>query len=310
MTCVCPKCNSELQLDPAEITAAETFRKCESCRSNLIVRKESFAKRALFKSDKIHCAECGNSPGISICCQSCHAIYPDILIIETISATKKQLEKLSSAFNIFAKLKTKQAHTSHSERHGFFSEHDATQKKRKSAIPIPSKPVHLTMLALFIIIAVLAGGYFWYQDKLATEYSQKYIKTLLAIKTARDYEISVSNRIVASWKSGAGSSLTANEMKVTETAQKDIGTLLKRIDHIPEKFAANNDALNKLSESFSKLHATVVTPTISADAYAESVKKLDDDFIKTAKEMKTGFKGKLVEAFETVKPKYKTLQDM
>ena len=101
MTCTCPKCNAEIELDPADIPAEGSFNKCSACNTNLEIRKESFAKRALYKSTEISCAECGSPPGTSIYCQNCHAIYPEILVIETSSAAKKQFGKILASFNLF-----------------------------------------------------------------------------------------------------------------------------------------------------------------------------------------------------------------
>src|SRR5512136_611053 len=102
MTCTCPKCKAEIEL--AEIPPESSSHKCSACNANLEIRKESFAKRALYKSSEISCAECGNPPGTSIYCQSCHAIYPEILVIEASCGAKKQLGKIIASLNLLKKI--------------------------------------------------------------------------------------------------------------------------------------------------------------------------------------------------------------
>lgn len=307
MTCTCPKCKTELELDVVNIPAEGHLQKCAACKANVEVRKESFAKRALYKSPEIHCAECGNNPGPSIYCQSCHAIYPDILSIATASTAKRQLDKILAALKkLNYKFKPQPTFKSHSID---IPATPAAGKKAKAGIKLPGTAAQLTASLVFLLVALVSGGYYWYQEKVATEYSQNFVKALHGVKGARDLDIAISSRLATSWKAGGASTLTANELKMLESSKKDVSILMGRVGKVPKKFNASNDALKKLLDNYEKLHTTTTSNSSSADIYADSVKKMDSEFMKSARELKAGLPEKIADVFNSSKVKHKTLQE-
>lgn len=306
MMCNCPKCSAELEVDLSAMPAEGSFNKCASCNTNFVVRKESFAKRALYKGTDIACGECGNPPGSSIYCQSCHAIYPDLLVIETSSAAKKQLGKILSSLNVLKNLKINIPTKAHHEA----AKHTAPAGKGKGIkLPGMGQPAQLATVLAVILVMLIGGGYYWYQNKVATAYSQQYVRALFGLKTARDAEVAIGNRVAASWKAGASYTLTGTELKSASSAKSDVDTLLKAKWNVPGKFKASNDALTKLYESYGKLHAAVSSTTGTSEIYAGAVKKADDEFMRNAREIKAGLPEKLAEQLSESKKKYKVLQD-
>ncbi len=306
MTCTCPKCKAEFEFDVTAIPAEGSFDKCSACNVNLVIRKESFAKRALYKSSEIACAECGSPPGISIYCENCHAIYPEILLIETSSATKKQLGKILASLNLLRNLKLTATAKSHKEG---FSPTPASGKTKGKGVKLGS-PLQVALTLLLILGVVAAGGYFWYQDKVATEYSENYVKAIMGMKSARDFEIKTSNSLAGSWKAGGVATLAEKEVKLLASSRKDVDTLMKRIGKVPPQFTASNEAIIKLNNSFGKLHAAVTDTSGTSDIYAVTVRKNDDEFLSSAKALKAGLAGKLADIFNESARKYKTLQDL
>ena len=307
MTCTCPKCKAVIEFDVVAIPAEGHLQKCAACQANVEIRQESFAKRALYKSQEIYCAECGNNPGPSIYCQSCHAIYPGLLTVATASATKKQLNKLfGSLKQLNYKFKPQTSLKSHSID---IPTSPATGKKAKAGIKLPGTTAQLVVTLALLLSVFTAGGYYWYQDKIATEYSQYYIKVLLGVKGARDLDVTLSSRLVANLRAGSASTLAANEVKLLESSKKDVALIAGRVGKIPKQFNASDAALKKLLNSYEKLHAATTTKPISADIYAVTVKSMDDEFAKSAKELKAGMPDKIAELFRTSKAKYKALQD-
>ena len=306
MTCSCPKCNAQIEFDPSVIEAEGSFNKCSECNANFIIRKESFAKRALHKGDEIYCAECGSHTGSSIYCQNCHAIYPDFLVTATSSAAKKQLGKILASFNIFKNIKI--GKSAKSQPDPFTASHSPkTSIKGLKPSAYPVKPVVIIVAAILLFSA--GGGYYWYQDTIATEYSENYVRAILGIKSARDLEIKISGRLATAMKAGGSPNLTADEQKSAASAKKEVDTLIKRIGKAPDDFKTSNDALAKLNDSFTKLHSAVASPAGMSDTYSAAVKKMDDDFRKSASELKAGLSGKIsVQLAESTK-KYKPLQD-
>ena len=308
MTCTCPKCKAVLEIDVVTIPAEGHLQKCTDCQANVEVRKESFAKRALYKSPEIYCAECGQNPGPAIYCQNCHAIYPDILTVATASTAKRQLDKISAALKkLNYKFKLQPSVKSHSID---IPTSPTAGKKTKAGLKLPGTIAQLSITLALLLGVLIAGGYYWYQDKVATEYSQSFVKALLGVKEARDLDILISSRLVANWKGGSASTLTANEVKMAESAKKDVATLMGRIGKVPNKFTANDAALKKLLDSYDKLHAATTSHPVSADIYADTVKKMDGEFMKSARELKAGLTDKIADVFNTSKTKYKPLQDI
>jgi len=304
MTCSCPKCNDQIALGPIDITAEGSSHKCSACGTNFVVQKESFALRALHKSDEIACAECGRQPGASIYCQNCHAIYPDFLVFDTSSATKRQLGRLSKALSSFNNLK--------------FG--GSAKPSIDSYNASPSKPVKSSSLQLsgksaqvIIIMAIISllggGGYYWYQDKQATAFTANYVRAILGIKMARDLDLRISARIATDIKAGATAALTAAEQKSAASAKNDVDALIKRFDKVPGKFTVSNDSLHKLYAAYSELHTAVTVPLGSADIYTGTVKNIDADFRKSAQELKSGLPEKISSQLSVSSKKFKALQD-
>src|SRR6185369_4803976 len=304
MTCSCPKCTAQIEFDPTEIPSDGLASKCSECGASFAIRKESFAKRALHKSDGISCAECGNHPGSSIYCQSCHAIYPDFLVIETSSAAKRRVGKLLASFNALKSLKIGAATPS-------YETYDAASisSGKTKGLNLPGAPAQLLVILVVILSLAAGGGYYWYQDKQEAKYTQKYVGTLLGLKIARNINIKISSRLAADMKTVGSSSLTAAELKSATSAKKDADTAMKRFDNVPDKFKASNDSLKKLYDTYSLLHTTVTSPTGSAEIYSGTVNKIDDDFKKNFRELKSGLPERIsVQVAESGK-RFKELQE-
>lgn len=305
MTCSCPKCNAPIEFDSTATPAEGSFEQCSECNSHLIIRKESFATRALFKSSEISCTECGEQPGTSIYCQNCHAMYPDFLVIELTSATKKQLGKLLANINFLKNLKI-----------GGTAEHSTesfTLPSSKSGKPkgtkVFGKTAQLVIVITTILFILTGGGYYWYQDKIASEYSQNYVRALLGIKIAKDFEITVSNRIANDMKVGGLSKLTAAEQKAVTSAKTDVDTLLQRMGAAPANFTDSSNAINELNKAYLALHSTVTSPVGMSDTYIASVKQMDDKFKASARTLKNGLPEKLSTQLAASTKRYKQLQD-
>ena len=303
MTCSCPKCKALIDFDSTEIQSDGFFSKCAECGTSFVIRKESFARRALHKSDGISCAECGDHPGSSIYCQSCHAIYPDFLVIETSSTAKRGFGKLLAAFNILKHLKIG------GTAQPSLESYSAAPARPAKGLSLQGKPALLGIIAVIVITAA-GGGYHWYQTSQEEEYASNFVRNLLVIKMGRDLDIKISSRLAADMKTGTSSALTAEELKSAASVKNDADTVMKRIDKVPDTFTASNDSLKKLYDTYSQLNATVTLPAGSADIYSGAVKKIDDDFMKTARELKNGLPEKLSEKLSVNTKKFKELQDI
>lgn len=303
MTCFCPKCTAQIDFDASNIPAEGSFTKCSECGSNLVISKESFARRALYKSNEISCAECGSHPGSSIYCQNCHAIYPDFLVTSTSSTTKKQLGKILAILSKFNRISVNTPTTVK------YTDGGVTSPAKAKGFNKPSHPAQLAAVITAITLILSGGGYFWYQEKTASTYTENYVRALFVIKSAKDVEMKIGARLAADMRTGASSTLTASEQKSANAAKSDADLVMAQIGKIPSKFMANDDALKKLSASYSNLHTTITSPSGGADIYSAAVKKMDDDFKQNASTLKAGLPEKISAKLNESTKKYKSLQD-
>jgi len=309
MRCSCPKCNSAIQLDIREIPADGSFNKCPECGTGFLLRKESFACRALRKGDNLTCAECGSQLGPAIFCQNCHALYPDYHVTETTSAAKNQFGKLLAKLGAINKITfSKSSKPSHQE---YIPSPEA--KSPPPAAKGRGQQTTFILTCLILIVALAAGGFYYYQNKKETEYGEKYVRAVFFIKAAANTNKKIATKIASDWKSAATPQppkLSALDLKSLNSAKTDVEIIMNELPKTPTKFAASRDALGKFLDSYKKMQSLNESPAGTADSFAEAAAKLDDEFRKSGSAMKNGFPQKLAEAFTEGKKKYKPLNDM
>jgi len=310
MRCSCPKCNSAIELDIREIPADGSFNKCPECGTGFLLRKESFACRALRKGDNLTCAECGSQLGPAIFCQNCHALYPDYHATETSSAAKKQFGRILATLSAINKIgASKGSKPSHHEY--------KPSADTKSAAPAAKKgggqQTAFILTCLILLVALGAGGFFYYQNKKDNEYGEKYVRAIFVIKSAADMNKNLSAKIVSDWKAAAtpqAPKLAAGEQKSLNSAMKDVDLVMQELPDAPEKFIASREALGTYLDNYKKMQSLNSSPSGTADSFAEAATKLDGEFRKSGTAMKSGFPQKLAEAFAEGKKKYKPLNDI
>jgi hypothetical protein len=304
MNCSCPKCKNRVTPDVPVIPAEGCFTKCPECNTGFQVRTESFARRALHKGDDISCANCGSSLGPSIYCPGCHALYPDYLVTESSSAASRQLGRILAIFKKSIKLGSKAPKApSHRDVSG--------PEPKRAGIKLPGKPLQLAVSLVIVIACIGGGGFFYYQNKVETETAENYVRALFGIKSIRDLSIKVSTKVVTDWKNQPATTprLSAGELTSLTRARADIDILMKRLESTPEKFAPSKAALLKLNDTSIKLQNSATSPAGSPTTYGDNVKKWDDEFSRTAGEVKSTMLPRITETFNASKTKYKSLQD-
>lgn len=306
MKCLCPKCSSNIELDLNEIPEDGSFNKCPQCSTGFLVKKVSFASRALHKGTELTCAECGENPGISVYCQNCHAIYPDFYVTESSSAAKKQFGRIFSIFNKGSKLSAKTASTSQ------YTDFGIKSQETKGGFNLPGQPAQVKAIFAIIVIAAVVGGFLWYRDRVETKYAEKYVRALYSIKSAADLDNKVATRISTDWKASMAANApqpSKEEIIYMARASKDVETTVKNIGEAPKKFIPSHENIIKLHTTYTNLHAFMAKPSGSMDSYASTTKRLDDEFRENSKALKSGLPEKIVNTISTSKKKYKALQD-
>lgn len=302
MRCLCPKCNAHIELDLDNITAEGSFNKCPQCSAGFIVSRVSFAKRALHKGDEITCAECGTTPGTSVFCQNCHAIYPDFYVAEASSAAKKQFGKIFGFLNKLNGLPVKTSGRAVSTDYGYA----APQKVKGLKLP------GLAATLVVVLVLSIGGGYFWYKNKLETAFTENYVRALYVIKSAADFDLKTCARISTDWKASMlpnPPQPTESELTYMRRGNDAIETLLKSIGEAPEKFKANSEDISKLVGVYKKLHTFATKPSGSIDSFTTTTALLDEEFRKSAGSLKSRLPEKMSATLADSKKKYKALED-
>lgn len=309
MHCSCPKCNTEISLDIQELPEDGYYGKCPECGVAYILRRESFAYRALRRDEKITCALCGKNPGTSIYCKHCHGLYPNFHVTESGTAASKSLAKTIAKLKSFRKV----GNRSTSTYHHLDLPSTATPKKATKGVKLPGQPVQLAATLLIILALLAGGGYFFYQDKLEREYCDKFVRAVYAVKSLTDLHITTCNKIASDWKAlqtPQAPNPSPAEKGTINRAIKDLELAMNALPKTPEKYSANKTALDSFYAEYKKVETLTMTPSGTPDSFAEAVKNLATASSKSGSSLKNGLQGKLADTFATAQSKYKPLKDM
>src|ERR1035441_3358055 len=82
MTCSCPKCHAQIEVDFSSIPENGTFTPCPECKGRFWTNKESYARMALKKEGSTYCDKCGKELGHQIVCAGCGVMYPDYYLVQ------------------------------------------------------------------------------------------------------------------------------------------------------------------------------------------------------------------------------------
>ena len=313
MNCFCPKCNATIAPDITDVPSDGIFLKCPECGTGFDLQKESFATRSLRKGTGITCAECGSTPGSTIYCQNCHALYPEYYVTEATSAAKKKLNKFLGALTKPAKLKALPGHyPTHEIRSSRPSVTAPSSPSKGIRLSVPGKLTQLVSI-LIILALVGGGGYYYYLDKIETEYAKHYVRAMYGIKTAGDHNISLSAKLVNDWRTAltpGAPRLSDKEQKSLKSAKSDVDIFMKDMGVPPKKFVASQDAIKKYYDSYIKLYDVNSSPPATLDGFATTAKKLEDDFRKSGRELKAGMPPKIADTFKESLTKYKVLTEL
>jgi hypothetical protein len=132
------------------------------------------------------------------------------------------------------------------------------------------------------------------------------------IKSAADLDLKTCTRIATDWKASMAPNPpqpTVAELNYMTGANKDVETLLKLIEKVPEKFKANSEDLSRLSDSYKKLYTFATNPAGSIDSFTSTTALLDDEFRKSSASLKARLPEKISTKLADSKKKYKALED-
>jgi predicted Zn finger-like uncharacterized protein len=303
MTCSCPKCHAQIEVDLSRMPENGTFMPCPECKTRFWLNKESYARRALIKEGQIYCDQCGKELDHKIVCTACGVMYPDYYLVQASKPPRRQVEKPD--FNISFSLKpAKQTYA--------YTYTGTTKSSERSPNNI------LKRLGLLALVAILAVGAVSLYQKIQREkqYAKNYIRVLYTIKLGTDVGLNTCAKISTDWKTkmDAGQNFAPHISEADESKLNKIkdttDVFMQKLNEPPKKFITCKDKLANLYGIYTKLHAIAIAPSGSLSSFTDSTAKSQTDFNIAVKDLKGSLPLELSEELQKARKRYKALRDI
>ncbi len=306
MTCSCPKCHAQIEVDLSKIPESGTFTPCPECKSRFWVNKETYARRALIKEGRIYCDICGKELDHIIVCSACGVMYPDYYLVQASKPPRRQVEK-PDLFSLSFTLKPA------TPTYAYTYTYTAA---KKSSVRTPK--VLLKRAGLLALVALLGAGmaYLYHLNQVEKQYAKNYMRALYTIKTGTDLSLNTCEKISAQWKTkmDAGQSFVPRISEEDESRLNTVKTatdsFMQKLNETPKKFINTKEKLANLYGVYTKAHTLAVAPSGSLSGFTGLTSKSQDDFNVAVKELKGSLPTELSEELQIAKVKYKGLKDI
>jgi hypothetical protein len=270
---------------------------------------ESFACRALRKPEEVSCLHCGGGLGHAQYCPACGVIYPDYIYA---SLSRRQVRKVREKFSLKERLfpgpvvrkgPSPQVETRKSEG------------ARPGAVAALQKYRTKMLGALALVVVVSLGAYFYLQHSARQKYAVEYVRVLYGMKAGGDLGLKVSSKLASDWKANmdAGRAdvprISADDETKLVRIKGEVDAVMKQIATPPNAFAEAHGKLTGFYGVYQRIHSASVKPSGAWATYNDALVKLDNDFRKSAANLKGALPEQLAEALKEGKLKYKGLRD-
>lgn len=312
MTCTCPKCHAQIDLELPEVTEAGTSAICPACKAKFNVYRESFGGRALHKSTELICAPCGSELGPQLHCPTCGAKFPDYLVV---SLGRKRVRKASK------KLKLSVSPFKPAKTTTYIPSLEASLKpdvgKTKPLASAGSKKSVILMITLILVVALSAGGAVFYsQYKTDRAYIKSFVLATYCLQTGIDRGVKSRGRIATEWKQ----KMEAGQTYVPRASIEDdrgfslvdrkLDPAVRGLANPPEKFAPFNDRVTKLQNIYNKQRSLVSAPGNSLPGFLDAGSKLDAEYQQVVKSYKSDLPEPIMKELVSASLKFKEMRPL
>jgi hypothetical protein len=299
MTCSCPKCAAQVQVDLSHIPEEGNYTPCPECNKRFWTQKDTFAKKILKKEGTKYCAKCSSELGPFIVCTGCGVTFPDYYAVLAAKPARRQLEKAGGFSLTFSPRQVKQSYAVH---------HTVTTRSKKSVFP---------KFFLLVVAAVLLVGAGLFYQNLETEqqYAANFARALYGIKMGTELSINVCTKISADWKTKTDADRSpaprvspADEPRLN-TIQDELDRIMQKLNKPPQKFVKANEKLAGIYGAYTKLHSLALAPSGSLAGFSGAANNAEANYRQAVQDLKTDLPAELSKELEKAKKKYKGLQD-
>jgi hypothetical protein len=306
MTCSCPKCHAQIEVNLSNIPESGTFKTCPECKSRFWVNKESYARMALIKEGKLYCDKCGKELDHIIVCSACGVMYPDYYLVQASKPPRRQIEK-PELFSLSFTLKPATPTYAHTYTY--------TEAKKSGG---KSSGILLKRVGVLAIVALLiaGGAYLYHIRQVEKLYAKNYMRALYTIKTGTDLSLNTCAKISAEWKTR----MDAGQSAAPRISGEDESRLIKvkaatdnfmlKLNETPKKFTTSKEKLDKLYGEYTKVNALAIAPSGSLSGFTDSASKSGSEFDVAVKDLKASLPTALSEELQIAKVKYRGLKDI
>jgi uncharacterized protein YbaR (Trm112 family) len=306
MTCSCPKCHGQIEIDLSNIPESGTLTPCPECKIRFWVNKETYARRALIKEGNIYCDKCGNELEHKIVCKACGVMYPDYYLVQASKPPRRQVEK-PELFSLSFTLKP--STPTYAYTYTYTGAKESSERTPK---------VLLKRVGLLALVALLAVGiaYLYHINQVEKQYAKNYMRALYTIKTGTDLSLNTCAKISAEWKTkmDAGQSFVPRISLEDESRLNMVKTatdgFMQKLNETPKKYINSKEKLANLYGVYTKVHALAVAPSGSLSGFTDSATKSGSEFNVVVKDLKASMPTGLSEELQVAKVKYKGLKDI
>jgi uncharacterized protein YbaR (Trm112 family) len=304
MTCSCPKCHAQIEVDLTNIPEKGTFNPCPECKGRFWINRESYARMALKKDGETYCDKCGIVLDHKIVCTSCGVMYPDFFLVQASRPPRRQVEKLdllSLSFTLRPAQPT--------------STYTYTPSAREHHIKTPRpRPILKTVgIAALLILLAFGINYFYNLKKSEQQFAKNYMRALYTITSGTDLSLKICTKTSSDWKmTGQSSAPRIREEDATRlnSVKELTDRFMQTLDNPPNKFIVSKEKLAKLYDVYSKTTALAVAPSGSLAGFTSSADKSQSDFNVAVQELKRSLPPELSSELQIAKVKYKSLQEI
>lgn len=306
MTCSCPKCNAQIEVDLSKIPESGNFTPCPECKSRFWINKESYARMALNKEGKTYCDKCGKELDRIIVCAACGVMYPDYYLVQASKPPRRQVEK-PDLFSMSFTLKPAATQT--------YVYTGYTGGEKSVAGPLKTLFVRVGVLALVVLLAV-GIGFFFHSRKEDQLYAKNYMRALYTMKVGTDLSLSTCAKLSTEWKTNmdAGQKYAPHINEEDETRLNSIkdttDKFMQTLNEPPKKFIDSKEKLARLYGVYTNAHSLAVAPSGSLSGFTDSASKSQNDFNVALQELKGSLPPELSAELKIAKAKYKGLKDI
>jgi hypothetical protein len=308
MTCSCPKCSANIEVDLSRISDKGTFLPCPECKGRFWINKESYARMALKKDGNTYCDQCGKKLDHRIVCSSCGIMYPDYYLVQASRPPRRQIEK-PNLFSLSFSLKPVKP------TYAYTPTYTGTAAKEYRTVA-PRPLLKVVGIAAIIILITLGVNALFHKKKAEQQYAKNYIRALYIIKSGTDISIDTCSKISTEWKTNmsAGQNSVPRIKKEDETRLNSIkqstDKYMQIINNPPKKFIEPKEKLANLYGLFLKANTLAIAPSGSLSGFTNSVNNSQNEFNSAVQLLKKSLPPELSAELKIAKNKYKGFKDI